>query len=71
MDAEDDEEDDLFLEGSEEDGLLPQESDRPVFSDAAGMRAYADGSEEDSYDDTAYDAEVPDRTDDEAFALLD
>ena len=70
--AMDDEDDDLYASDSEEGDMAAQEADHPVFSDAASMRAYADGLEkEDTYDDPAYDAEVPDPSDDAEYALMD
>ena len=67
----------LYAMDDDQGDLMAQEAEHPVFSDAAGMRAYADGLEkeeayeDDTYDDPAYDGEVPDRTDDEEYALLD
>ena len=72
----DEDEEDLFADEGDEEDLMPQETDHPVFSDAAGMRAYADGLDneeayaQDAYDDSAYDAEVPEKSEEE-YAVID
>lgn len=69
----DEEEDDLYAqEGGDE--LFAPDADHPLFSDAAGMRAYADGLEqadayaEDGFDEEAYEDDLPDQEETLAFA---
>ena len=75
MDEEDSEEDDLFEEGAQEEDLFAQDAEHPVFSDAAGMRAYAEGVEhENTYADEAYEEDAvtdSDKAEDEEYALMD